>query len=31
MGVDRFYLQEYSALDAVDTDYLTDVFTALRG
>jgi len=31
MGVDRFYLQEYSPLDAVDTGRLADVFTALRG
>ncbi|MFV9672907.1 MAG: LLM class flavin-dependent oxidoreductase [Acidimicrobiia bacterium] len=31
MGIGRFYVQEYSHLDDVDTDDLTTVFRALRG
>ena len=30
-GVSRFYVQEYAALDDVDTDRLEPVFNALRG
>lgn len=31
MGVGRFYVQEYAALEDVDTDGLETVFSALRG
>ena len=31
MGIGRFYLQEYSHLDDVDTEELTPLFKALRG
>jgi len=31
MGVGRFYVQQYAALDDVDTDALTPVISALRG
>jgi alkanesulfonate monooxygenase SsuD/methylene tetrahydromethanopterin reductase-like flavin-dependent oxidoreductase (luciferase family) len=30
-GVDRFYLQEFTALPEIDTDLLGDVFAAMRG
>lgn len=31
LGVSRFYLQEYKALDEIDTDRLGPLFSALRG
>jgi hypothetical protein len=31
LGVSRFYLQEFKALDEIDTDRMGPLFNALRG